>query len=155
MYMILVGALMIVLPIASILLEWIVTAPPDLVALAGKWFVFWIAGVRLLAAGIKQMRDPAFTAREIFEIEAPDAMKIVSELGVANVAIGTVGVLSIVFSTWVIPAAVYATIFYGLAAIRHFGNAGMNAKERFATWTDLWAAVVLGVFVAATAIRAL
>lgn len=155
MYMILVGALMVVLPLASILIEWIVTAPPDLVALAGKWFVFWMAGVRLLAAGVKQMRDPAFTARQIFEIEVPDAMKIVAELGIANVSIGTVGVLSLVFPGWAIPAAVYATIFYGLAAIRHFGNAAMNAKERFATWTDLWAAAALGSFVAATALRAL
>ena len=155
MYMILVGALMVVLPILSILIEWIVEAPADLAALAGKWFVFWIAGVRLLAAGIKQMRDPAFTAREIFEIEAPDAMKLVSELGIANVSIGAVAVLSIVFPTWAIPAAVYGTIFYGLAAIRHFGNATMNAKERFATWTDLWAALVLGLFVAAMAVRAM
>lgn len=153
MYMILISALMIVLPILSIAFEWIATAPSDFLALAGKWFVFWIAGVRLLAAGIKQMRDPAFTAREIFEIEAAEATKLVSELGIANVSIGVVGVSSLYFTSWVMPAAVYGTIFYSLAAIRHFGNTGMNAKERFATWTDLWAAAVLGLFVVVTAAR--
>ena len=155
MYVIMITALMFVLPIASILIEWLVTTPPDLVTLVGKWFVFWVAGVRLLAAGIKQMSDPGFTAREIFEIEAPDAVKIVSELGVANISIGTVAVLSIFFPTWAIPAAVYAAIFYGLAAIRHVGNVAMNAKELVATWTDLWAALVLGIYVIVTAVRAL
>jgi hypothetical protein len=153
MYLIMIAAFMFVLPILSILLECMVWPPTDLLALVGKWFVFWMAGVRLLAAGIEQMTDPGFTAREIFEIEAPDATKIVSELGVANVSIGAVGILSIAFPGWAIPAAVYATIFYGLAAIRHFGNATMNAKERIATWTDLWAALVLGLFLAATAFR--
>ena len=38
-------------------------------ALIGKWFLFWAAGVRLMLAAFRQLFQPEFTARQIFKIE--------------------------------------------------------------------------------------
>jgi len=152
MYYVLVLGLMVVLPIVSIVVEMLVAADPGLVALIGKWFVFWAVGARLLAAGVKQILQPEFTAKTIFEISDPGAMKVVSELGIANLAIGLIGLASLYFPSWTMPAAVVGMIFYGLAGIRHLGNTQRNAIENTATLTDLWAALALAVFIGGTAI---
>lgn len=150
MYLATVIGMMVVLPIASILIEMTSAPGAGLVALIGKWFVFWVVGVRLLTAGISQLLRPEFTAGTIFQIKDPDATKIVSELGISNTAAGVIGVASLYLAGWTLPAAVYGLIFFALAGIRHIGNAGRNRTEDIATWTDIWAAVVLGVFVIAT-----
>jgi hypothetical protein len=144
---------MFVLPILSIVVEWFAVASGDLLFLVGKWFVFWSVGVRLAMAGMKQILDPGFTARTIFEIEDPDAQKIVSELGFANVAIGTVALTSLFIPGWTLPVALAGAIFYGLAGARHIGNKDKNRIENFATYSDLWIALVLAVFVIGTALR--
>jgi hypothetical protein len=43
-------------------------------ALIGKWFLFWAAGVRLMLAAFRQLFQPEFTARQIFKIEDADAL---------------------------------------------------------------------------------
>jgi hypothetical protein len=50
--------------------------------LAGKWYVFWGAGVRLAGAGIRQCLRPQFTAREIFSMKTDEALPIIREHGV-------------------------------------------------------------------------
>ncbi len=147
MYYVLVTALMVVLPIFSIAGEWLATPDASLILLIGKWFVFWVVGVRLFTAGIKQILQPEFTAKTIFEIEDPGATKVVSELGIANFAMGLLGLASLYFSSWTMPAAVAGVIFYGFAGIRHLGNQKRNSIENVATATDLWAALVLAVFI--------
>ena len=37
--------------------------------LFSKWFIFSAVGLRLFLAGIKQIVDPAFTAKEIFHLD--------------------------------------------------------------------------------------
>ena len=147
MYYVMVAGLMVVLPVASIVIEWLSGPGAELIPLIGKWFVFWAVGVRLCAAGIKQIVQPEFTARRIFGIEEPGAMKVVSELGISNVAIGAIGIASLYFPSWTLPAAIYGLIFFGLAGVRHLGNRKRNAIENMATATDLWAALVLAVYV--------
>ncbi len=105
--------LMLAAPVAAIAIE-AATTGGSLIALAGKWFVFFF-GLRLLIAGLYQLAKPDFTAKTIFRITDPNAMKIVSELGFGNIAIGALGVL----------------------------NAQRTASENWALWSDLWAAVVL------------
>src|SRR6478609_6215113 len=101
MYWLMIVGLMGVLPIGSVLLEWLFldggggpAGPAGLVALIGKWFVFWAIGVRLFLAGLRQIADPAFTAKTIFRIEDPKALIVVQELGFANMALGLLGIAS-------------------------------------------------------------
>lgn len=89
---------------------------------------------------------PGFTASTIFALNDPDAGKIVQELGFANLAIGIVGLASLVWSGWVVPAAALGALFYGLAGIRHLFNKDRNAIENTATASDLFIFVILGAF---------
>lgn len=142
MYYAIVAAFAVVFPVTSILADALVASPASYVVLIGKWFVFWAVGVRLLTAGIRQMLQPEFTARKIFEIDDPGALKVVAELGVSNISIGILGVTSLYFESLVVPSALYGIIFFGLAGIRHIANGKRNALETVATVSDIWIAVV-------------
>lgn len=48
MYLAMIVALMGVLPVASILTDLPSTPDSSLLALTGKWFVFWASGVRVI-----------------------------------------------------------------------------------------------------------
>ncbi len=149
MYYAMIVLLMGVLPIASIVVERLIDNA-DLAVLLGKWFVFWACGVRLLLAGVRQIANPTFTADTIFGIADKDAGKIVSELGFANVAIGVLSVASIARPDWVLPAAIVAGLYYGLAGVKHVFNASRNRIENWATASDLGIFVVLAIYVALT-----
>lgn len=149
MYYAMIIMLMGVLPVTSIVIERLVDNA-DLVMLVGKWFVFWACGVRLLIAGIRQMLNPEFTARTIFDIADKGASKIVVELGFANAAMGLLSVASILRPDWVLPAAIVTGLYYGLAGIKHVFNAGRNRIETWATVSDLGIFVVLAIYVAFT-----
>ncbi len=133
--------LMLAAPVAAIAIEAIASGG-SLIALAGKWFVFYF-GLRLLIAGLYQLAKPDFTAKTIFRITDPNAMKIVSELGFGNIAIGALGVLTIFNANWIVPAAIVMAIFYALAGGKHVLNADRTTSENWAMGSDLWAAVVL------------
>jgi hypothetical protein len=126
MYFAMVAAFMVILPVASIIAETSISPGLSLVFLVGKWFVFWAVGMRLFTAGSRQILQPDFTAKTIFEIEDPGATKIVSELGIGNAAIGAISLASIHFQGWIMPMAIYGLIFYGLAGVRHLGNRRRN-----------------------------
>lgn len=146
MYYIAVVLLLLVLPAASVIIEALYSAGTDVLWLIGKWFVFWACGVRLLVAGLMQTFKPEFTARSIFEIDAPAAHAIVREVGFGNLAMGTLGLASLFESSWVVPAAIVGGLYYGLAGLGHLFRHG-NFKERFALWSDLAIFVLLAAFV--------
>lgn len=56
---------------------------------------------------------------------------------------GSLGVLTILNAAWVVPGAIVLTIFYALAAAKRFMNTERTSSESWATWSDMWAAVVL------------
>jgi hypothetical protein len=144
MYFMLVVALMLVCPLTSIAIQILFAEPGMLSAgVVGKWFVFWMVGVRLLLAGLRQIVQPRYTAEQILGIKDPDAMLIVRELGFANAAIGSVGVASLFFRDWVFPFALVGTIFYALAGINHATDKHRNKLQSFAMASDLFAAAVL------------
>jgi hypothetical protein len=116
--------------------------------LVGKWFVFWSAGVRLLLAGLRQFLQPRFTAEQIFGYKGDDALPLVQELGVANFATGVVGVVSLARPAFVLPVAIAATIFYGIAGVRHAVERTRTRNETIAMVSDLFAFLVLGAYVA-------
>jgi hypothetical protein len=152
-YLTIVILLMAALPLGSIGFEhYFVHSPPPLWLLMGKWFVFWSAGVRLVLAGLKQFLQPRFTAEDIFGIANDEVLPLVRELGVANFATGVVGVASLVRPSFVLPVAISAGIFYGVAGIRHLAATHRTGNEDIAMWSDLFVFLIFAVFVGFAAI---
>jgi hypothetical protein len=148
MYIAVVVLLLLVLPAGSVVAEGLSRGGGDLIALVGKWFVFWGVGVRLFIAGIRQMAQPQFTAVDIFAIEDPRALAIVRELGFANLAVGTLGLITLVVADFRVPAAITGGLFYGLAGLGHAFGSERNAKRQTAMISDFFIFAVLAVFVA-------
>jgi hypothetical protein len=149
MYLAIVSLTMFILPVASVLGELSLHPESALTALIGKWVVFWAVGARLSLAGLRQFFQPTFTAREIFHLEGDEALLLVRELGVANLAAGVVGLLSIRAPTFVVPSAVSAGIFYGIAGVRHVFERGRSFNENVAMVSDLAAFIALAAFLTA------
>lgn len=152
MYYAVVLLLMFVLPIGSVVAEHAQTGL-SLVPLIGKWFVVWAVGVRLVLAGVRQYFQPRFTAQEIFGLSGDDALPLVRELGIANFATGTVGLLSLHWPGFAVPVAISAGLFYVIAGVRHAGQGHRNAKENLAMASDLFVGTVLGAYAALTLLR--
>jgi hypothetical protein len=155
MYYATIILLMAVLPIISIAVEHVVAPTADLVLIAGHWFVFWAAGVRLTLAGGRQIINPAFTAKTIFEIADPAVNKVVTELGFANLSLGLVSLASILRPDWVLPAALIAGLYYGLAGAKHVVNGQRNRVETWAMVSDLVIFLVFAAYAIATLLRGL
>jgi len=92
MYVATVILLMGVLPVISILIEFVVLHNgADLVFLIGKWFSFWCVGILLIMAGLRQIANPTFIADSIFRVKeqaAPDASLLLDMLLAARDARG-------------------------------------------------------------------
>ncbi len=140
--------LTVILPIASLAAEhfFLQTSIP-LAALVGKWFVFWAAGVRLFLAGLRQLFQPQFTANQIFRMTTEEALPVVRELGIANLAVGAVGIISLWMPSFVLPIAIVGAIFYGIAGINHTREKRRSRNESIAMTTDLWVSLVLIAYV--------
>lgn len=96
MFVAAVTLLMFVCPALSVAVE--VSVNNDhgaLIDVVGKWFVFWAVGVRLFTAGMRQIARPGLTSEGILGIEGHAAWQLVRELGFANVAIGSIAVVSL------------------------------------------------------------
>ena len=137
MYFALIALLLLILPAASILAEKLLSVHTfGVVFLAGRWFVFWAVGVRLLLAGLRQILQPRFTAEEIFAIRDPASFAIVREVGFGNLSMGILGICSIVRFEWIVPAAVVGGLYYGLAGMGHLLRSDRNTKEYIALISD-------------------
>jgi hypothetical protein len=144
MYVLIVVTLMLVFPFASIAIETVLRDHGVLnLAVVLRWFVFWMVGIRLLMAGLRQIVQPSYTAATILGIRGSEAEIVVRELGIANTAIGSIGIGSILFPSWVFPMALVGAIFYGLAGINHLAHKQRNNLQNVAMTSDLFAALVL------------
>jgi hypothetical protein len=149
MYAVSVILSMVVLPILSIGYEhYIHHSPAPLMLLVGKWFVFWSGGIRILGASLRQFFQPRFTVEEIFGIRNDGALPFVRELGIANFAAGTVGVLSIVQSSFILPSAIIAALFFGIAGLRHLTDKHRSRNQNLAMITALFVSLVLIGYIA-------
>lgn len=153
MYILVVGLTMLVLPVASILVEHGFQPTTSVIVLVGRWFVFWGIGVRLALAGFRQFFQPEFTARKIFHMRDDEALPIVRELGVTNIAAGVVGLISVGVPSFVLPAAISAGIFYGVAGVRHVAERERSRNENVAMISDLFIAIVLVVYICAAVLK--
>jgi hypothetical protein len=151
MYIAVVALTMLVLPVASILAEHVLHPAAPLIDLLGRWFVFWGVGVRLALAGLRQLLQPAFTAREIFHMSGEGALPLVRELGVANLATAVPGLLSLAMPGFTLPVSISAGIFFGIAGIRHAAERNRSLNETIAMASDLFLFAVLAIFVIASA----
>jgi hypothetical protein len=139
---------LLVLPAASVAVEAMMhPGAAPLMALVGKWFTFWAVGVRLFLAGVTQTFRPQFTAESIFAIKDQAALGIVREVGFGNLAMGTIGLLSLAYPDWVMPAAIVGGLYYGLAGVGHAMRGERNVKEQIALVSDLAIFVLLAIFV--------
>jgi hypothetical protein len=143
----------IVLPLASVLVALAAEPAADPVLEIGRWFVFWGIGVRLAVAGLSQVARPAATSAGILGIADPAAGKVVAELGFANIAMGTVALLSLPLTAWTTPAALAGGMFIAAAGVKHVFNPGRSFKENTAMVTDLVVAAAVGLYLAGLALR--
>jgi hypothetical protein len=150
MYIAIVALTMLILPIGSVLLARGANPGAPLIELIGLYFVIWSVGARLGIAGARQILKPEFTARDIFGLSGDGALVIVRELGFANLAIGVVGLMAWWFPAFVLPAAIYAAIFYAAAGSIHVMESKRGLNENVAMVSDLFLALVLGSFVVAS-----
>jgi hypothetical protein len=110
----------------------------DFVDVAFRWFVFWGIGVRLLIAGVRQIAQPSFTAREIFHLASKDAEVIVRELGFANVCLGLVAAVSGFVPSWRMPAAFAGGLYFGIAGAMHVVKRPATPNEWIALGSDVF-----------------
>lgn len=148
MYLILIVLLLFLLPTGSVVVEVLLShGRADVMLLVGKWFVFWAVGVRLFLAGVRQVAQPQFTAKSIFEIEDSASFAIVREVGFGNLAMGALGLASLIVCGWVVPAAFVGGLYYGLAGLGHLVRGHRNFAGRTAMISDFLMFVVLAAFV--------
>ena len=146
-YILGVSVLTFVLPFAAAITETCIYKDnPFSFGMFGKWFIFSAVGLRLLAAGIKQVKDPAFTAQQIFRIDTPAVLPIVRELGFANFCFGLVGVLSLFLPRWRIVSAFASGIYYGIAGFQHLIKKPAGINELFALVTDILIFILLLIY---------
>ena len=146
-YLATVLVLMGVLPAASILVERSTGEGAGGWDLAFRWFVFWGIGVRLLLAGLRQVIQPSFTAREIFHLASADAEVIVRELGFANLCLGLAAAISGFVPGWRMGAALSGGLYFGIAGAMHVAKRPATPNEWVALISDLFIfAVVTACF---------
>lgn len=137
MYFVFVIATTIVLPIASAVIDMAMAGWEAPTFFLAKWYAFWAGGVRLMLAGVRQSFAPGVTLKQIFEIDHPPSTHIVQELGFANLSIGLVCILSLLYPLLTPAGAISAGVFYGLAGLQHLRRGGRNAQRTLAMITDL------------------
>ena len=137
-YFIVVTVLTFILPLVCSAVEMFLNKDrPFSFLLFGKWFIFSAVGLRLFAAGIKQAKDPGFTAKEIFHIDNPEIFPIVRELGFANLCFGLIGIISLFLPQWRIVSAFGSGLYYGIAGFQHLFKKPAGINEAFALVTDI------------------
>ncbi len=146
-YIVVVSVLTFIFPLICIIGQIIIDSDiPFSLDLIGKWFIFSAVGLRLFIAGIKQITDPAFTAREIFHLHNPESFAIVRELGFANLCFGLVGIVSLFLPQWRVVSAFGSGLYYGIAGLQHFLKKPVGTNEKFALVTDIIIFLLLLVY---------
>ena len=144
MYYASVVLLTIILPLGSVYVDQSLAhdALPAML-LVGKWWAFWSGGVRLLIAGVRQQVQPRFTSETIFGIKSDDPLPFIRELGMANCAMGVLGMTAAFVPAFVLPAAIVTGLYYLQAGVGHVRHGGRNLQRNVAMVSDLYVAAAL------------
>ncbi|MBB4864875.1 hypothetical protein HNP46_003751 [Pseudomonas nitritireducens] len=143
MYIAIVLALMLVLPVGCIAVEAVVGNHGLTALLVAKWFVIWSVGARLSLAGLRQIIQPRYTAEVILGLRHEESHFLVRELGFANLAMGITGLACALFPAWIHAIALCGGVFYALAGIHHALQAHRGPLADLAMVSDLFVAAVL------------
>jgi hypothetical protein len=127
MYPISIAILMVLGPAASVVLGLRHSPDAPIALLVLHWAVIWMVGGRLFLAGMRQVLQPRYTAETILGIGHADSLLVVRELGFANLALGAIGLGTILWPQWAQAAATGGAIYYGLAALNHL-RAGQHTS---------------------------
>jgi len=147
MYYAVILLVMLILPAASVIAEFMLTqGAAGWLPLIGKWVVFWGVGIRLLVAGLRQVIRPGLTA-DLLGVKDSSANVLVRELGFGNLAIGTTGALTLTIPNWTLAAAMCGGMFYGFAGLQHIFAKHRTTEETWAMVSDLAIFLVLAAFV--------
>jgi len=148
MYFVSVLLLTAILPLGSVYVDQAMLHNSlPVMLLIGKWFVFWAGGVRLFIAGLRQQARPRATSEGIFGITGDDPLPFVRELGMANVAMGVIGIAAGFVADFVLPAAIVGGLYYLQAGVGHVRHGGRNAQRNLAMVSDLFVAAALLAYV--------
>jgi hypothetical protein len=143
MYYAIVAATMLVLPALSVAIQASAHGAAFNPWLVAKWFTFWAVGVRLFLAGLRQTIQPRYTANIILGLKSDESLFLVRELGFANLAIGSIGLLSLPLPGWLSAASLAGGLFYALAGLGHVFSSSRNRLENVAMISDLMAGAIL------------
>jgi hypothetical protein len=147
-YLFSVITLTAILPISSVFTECLIYGHPVIsIAVGGKWLIFWAVGARLLIAGMRQVINPSFTAKNIFHIQDVTSYPIVRELGFANICFGAIGIISLFLPQWRIVSAFGSGLFYGIAGVYHIVKRPAGPNEVIALVSDILIFVLLLIYV--------
>ncbi len=147
-YLVSLLVLMVILPAISVGVEYFPYPGAPIMPLVGKWFVFWAIGVRLFAAGLRQVAKPLFTLRDIFHVHDPSGQVVVRELGFANVCFGLAGILSLFISDWRPAAAFTGGLYMGIAGVYHLIKKPETPNEVVAMVSDIYILVIMAAYLA-------
>lgn len=146
-YLLVILTLMLGLPLLSLGIDALFFAEAaSLLALIGKWFVFWGLGIRLAMAGVMQIRNPGFTVQKIFDVDNPESHHFVRELGFANLSMGVLAILSLPIPGLRLGAALAGGLFMALAGLYHAIKKPASGNEWVAMLTDLLIAALMVVY---------
>ena len=146
LYLISVSLFMLILPVISITIE--STRNTVSIVLAGKWFVFWGIGMRLLTAGLRQSIKPAFTAQGIFRLQYTESHILVRELGFANICFGLAGILSLWIPEWRTAAGFTGGLYMGIAGVMHIVKKPATPNEWVALISDVFIFLAMAGYIA-------
>jgi hypothetical protein len=141
--------LLIILPVFSVAGECFFEHESFGWQLVGKWFIFWVVGIRLFTAGISQASNPGFTAR-IFKMKTQESFIVIRELGFANISLGVMGILSVINNDWRLLAAIGGGLFLGIAGIQHLFKKPDSQNEFIAMFYDLTALLIIFLYLVFT-----
>ncbi|MBS1921419.1 MAG: hypothetical protein JST17_14295 [Bacteroidetes bacterium] len=141
-----VTALTFIVPVIGFVAEHFTNGTALRFELFCKWFIFSAVGLRLFLAGVKQVKNPEFTAKHIFHFDSPDSFPILRELGFANICFGLIGIISLFKPEWRVVSAFASGLYYGIAGVQHGMRKASGINEKFALWTDLIIFVFLFVY---------
>jgi hypothetical protein len=107
-------ALIAVLPITSAAFETHIDQTILSWPIYWKWFIFWGVGIRLFFKGIRLASTPQITGLNLSSFKNRESYLLLLELGFANMALGAMGILSVINDQWRLIAAIAGAIYFGL-----------------------------------------
>ena len=125
-------ALLTVLPITAALIESRIDQVPLNATNYWKWFIFWGVGIRLFFKGIKLASTPQITGLSLSSFKNRDSYLLLLELGFANMALGAMGILSLINDQWRLIAAIAGAIYFGLTDMLRLLKKTNSRHERVA-----------------------